>query len=104
MKCIKGKLIETQYDRPSNDNNNNVEKQMEVKAITELNAGDISYIHDRLGLHRVQNASETEVAMTLHLYIPPYKFCRTYFEQTGRIDKTVQMTFHTIDGKHQSEE
>lgn len=33
---------------------------------------------DNIGLHRIENASNVETAVSLHLYCPPFEFCSVY--------------------------
>jgi len=40
-----------------------------------------------LGLHRVENLSHTEPAVSLHLYIPAYDECLTFDERSGKARK-----------------
>lgn len=47
---------------------------------------------DSLGLHRVENVSHTEAAVSLHLYSPPFQTCQTFDQRTGHRN-TVKMTF-----------
>ena len=37
---------------------------------------DVSYMSDELGLHRVENTSHSNPAVSLHLYSPPFKSCQ----------------------------
>jgi len=89
MKILSGRLQETLYDwpegampmvpqpatkedlvpkrRPSEH-----ERQMVVKRETTLERDDVTYISDALGLHRIGNPSDTDVAVSLHLYTPPW--------------------------------
>ena len=39
-----------------------------IKRSTVYAADEVTYMSDQLGLHRVQNPSEDEVAVSLHLY------------------------------------
>ena len=39
-----------------------------VKRSTKYERGQVTYMSDRLGLHRIQNTSLDEVAVSLHLY------------------------------------
>ena len=39
---------------------------------------------DSIGLHRIQNTSHTDPAVSLHLYSPPITACHTYEQRTGR--------------------
>ena len=43
---------------------------------TILKPGEISWMHDSIGFHKVGNSSSTEKAVTLHIYSPPYKMCK----------------------------
>ena len=37
---------------------------------------DVTYMSDELGLHRVENTSHSNPAVSLHLYSPPFKSCQ----------------------------
>ena len=37
---------------------------------TRLHAGDVSYMHDSVGYHRIRNPSQTQTAYSLHIYSP----------------------------------
>jgi cysteine dioxygenase len=54
---------------------------------------------DRIGLHRVGNPSHDKVAVSLHLYTPPFDMCRTYHEGTGKARATACTTFYSVRGK-----
>jgi len=92
MKCLQGKLRETKYAWPE-------EKDQPMKVISDgdLNLNEITYINDSLGLHRVENPSHTDEAVTLHLYTPPYVHCHTYDERTGR-PQDATVTFYSKYG------
>lgn len=53
---------------------------------------------DSIGLHRVENVSHTECAVSLHLYSPPFQCCQTFDQRTGH-KNTVKMTFWSKFGK-----
>ena len=57
-----------------------------------------AYINDSLGLHRVENVSHTETAVSLHLYSPPFQTCRTFDQRTGH-NNSVRMTFWSKFGE-----
>lgn len=90
MKILKGTLCETRYDWPkdySSDSEYSPNCGLNVSKVTELKAGEVAYMSDQLGLHRMYNPNPNEVAISLHLYTPPYaaKFgCHTFDEQTGK--------------------
>jgi len=98
MKCIQGKLIETKYAWPTDDENENHEEPMHMISRTELKEGEVTYINDSIGLHRVENPSHTDTAITLHLYVPPYDHCNVYDERTGHANEAF-ITFYSIGGK-----
>lgn len=50
------------------------------------------HISDSIGLHRVENVSHTECAVSLHLYSPPFQTCQTFDQRTGHRN-AVKMTF-----------
>jgi hypothetical protein len=53
-------------------------------------------MHDKIGLHRVHYQSETEVAISLHLYIPPYDHC-----QIQKLDNFILVSFYQIYEKQE---
>lgn len=42
------------------------------------------FISDSMGLHRVENPSHVDGAVSLHLYSPPYDTCHIFNQQTGK--------------------
>jgi cysteine dioxygenase len=95
MKCLQGKLIETKYAWPIDG-----EEPMHIISRRELKEGEVAYINDSIGLHRAENPSHTDTAITLHLYVPPYDHCNVYDERTGRINE-VNITFYSVGGQLQ---
>lgn len=55
-------------------------------------------LSDNLGLHRVENASHTDAAVSLHLYCPPYSSCSIFNQKTGKQTKC-NVTFYSQFGK-----
>jgi cysteine dioxygenase len=94
MKCLQGTLVETRYAWPTDDQ----EEPMHILSRGELKEGQVSYINDSLGLHRAENPSHTETAITLHVYIPPYDHCNTYDERTSHV-KEATVTFYSVCGQ-----
>lgn len=66
MKILKGQLTESLYDVPES-----VGHEMVPRQVTALHRGEVGYISDDIGLHRISNETE-EFAVSLHLYTPPY--------------------------------
>jgi cysteine dioxygenase len=50
---------------------------------TTLVVGDVACINDSIGLHRVENPHASDVAWTLHLYMPPYQSSLCFEEASG---------------------
>ena len=46
--------------------------------VLEAACGDVSYMDDSLGLHKVGNPSAGVPALTLHLYSPPFSMCHIW--------------------------
>jgi len=57
-------------DHQAEDGSLIVEKQ------TDFVRNEVSYMCDKLGLHRMENASMTQQMATLHLYSPPFGECQ----------------------------
>lgn len=88
MKILSGSLEETLYDWPegatpivpraateddlARRQSPESEREMVVKRKMTLERDAVTYINDALGLHRIGNPSTTEVAVSLHLYTPPW--------------------------------
>jgi cysteine dioxygenase len=59
----------------------NKDDTLKEVATETVNAGDISWMHNSVGFHKVCNTSTETRAVTLHVYAPPYKVCRGYNEK-----------------------
>ncbi|KAJ1370683.1 Cysteine dioxygenase [Parelaphostrongylus tenuis] len=57
----------------------------------------VSYMNGSLDLHRIENPSHSDGAVSLHLYIPPYDACHAFDERSGKKTKC-QVTFFTKYG------
>ncbi|KAK0254033.1 hypothetical protein LTR91_010498 [Friedmanniomyces endolithicus] len=69
-----------------------------VKRSTCYERGQVTYMSDRLGLHRIQNANTEEVAVSLHLYTPPNAArhgCHIFDQRTGKKSKVQQCHFYS---------
>ena len=58
-------------------------------------------LSDDLGLHRVENPSSSEGAVTLHFYFPCIHECLVFDEETGKA-RRVKMTYTSIRGVKQT--
>ncbi|ORX61576.1 cysteine dioxygenase type I [Hesseltinella vesiculosa] len=121
MKILDGRLLESQYEYPtkleedvacsniditdgSEDNKTTAcqnTSAMHVTKDTILKSNQVAYISDKIGLHRIANPSTFEGAVSLHLYTPPFKTCKTFEETTGKARSASQCTFYSIRGARQ---
>ena len=95
MKMLQGSLKETQYHWPDDSEKDAPLKQ---KCVSTYNHDEVAYINDTIGLHRVENSSSPEGAVSLHLYSPPFQMCQTFDERTGH-KKSCKMVFDSNRGK-----
>ncbi|XP_039401194.1 cysteine dioxygenase type 1 isoform X3 [Mauremys reevesii] len=94
MKILQGNLKETLFEWPGKKGTGAMTKKSE----RVLEENQCAYINDSIGLHRVENTSHTESAVSLHLYSPPFDSCNTFDQRTGHKHK-VKMTFYSQFGE-----
>lgn len=105
MKLLKGSLKETLYNNPVAADDEQDEGQRtppHVVKETTYNRDQVTYISDDIGLHKISNPSDTEVAVSLHLYTPPHaaNFGFNLFdEKTGKCTHIKQAGFFSDSGK-----
>lgn len=104
MKILKGRLRETIYGWPCQQSNNTTPCRASKAALhpgtqhscsasaehgpaslqiirsTVYKPEQVTYMSDGLGLHRVENASDSEVAVSLHLYTVSCSHCESFSE------------------------
>ncbi|XP_064595967.1 cysteine dioxygenase type 1-like isoform X1 [Liolophura sinensis] len=103
LKVMQGSVKEEMYDWPENSERvAEIEEEVGLKMIpreTMIHESEaVTYINDSIGLHRVENPSHTEPAVTLHLYSPPFDTCDTFDQRTGR-RRPATVTFYSMKGK-----
>lgn len=59
-----------------------------------LEEGDLSYMHDKMGFHFIENEQD-ERAMTLHVYVRPIDACKVYNDDTSKFE-LVEMEYDSI--------
>ncbi|KAH9368840.1 hypothetical protein HPB48_004339 [Haemaphysalis longicornis] len=96
MKVLSGTLKEVRFAWPQTTDG--VEAPMIKKGETELALNSVAYINDSLGLHRVENPSHCEPAVSLHLYCPPFDECSMFDQRTGHRSKS-KVTFWSKYGE-----
>lgn len=104
MKILEGELKETMYDWPE-DRDCRAEEGEEIgsdgmkkKSARLLGQGKVAYINDSIGLHRVENPSDSTRAVSLHVYSPPFAECQSFDERSGKKNK-VKVTFTSKFGE-----
>jgi cysteine dioxygenase len=87
VKIIQGEFRETIYKVDEADELHQVKSMIST-------AGDISYMIDFMGCHRLENLSD-ERSMSLHLYAKPIRNCRLFDEDAGKfIEK--ELEYNTV--------
>lgn len=104
MKILQGSLVETLYDWPEKDGA--VAQQdaatMTPRKKTVLNENDVAYMSDKIGLHSVANPDPSRIAVSLHLYTPPYaaKYgCNKYDEKSGKATHVPMCEYYSRYGE-----
>lgn len=95
MKMLHGELKEIRFDWPTSSG---AESNLNEIGKTNMHLNDVCYINDSLGLHRVENPSHSEKAISLHLYCPPYEICHMFDQRTGH-KAVCQVTFWSKYGE-----
>ncbi|KAK7788603.1 hypothetical protein R5R35_014748 [Gryllus longicercus] len=100
MRILAGSLCEVRFAWPSEHAAalppEEGEPLQELSKCT-LENGDVCYINDSQGLHRVENPSHSERAVSLHLYCPPFGACGVFNQRTGH-RSTSHVTFWSRPG------
>ncbi|KAF8543934.1 RmlC-like cupin domain-containing protein [Trichophaea hybrida] len=97
MKILKGTLRETQYEMPAVSG-----EPLSVRKTSVYNNDEVTYISDDIGLHKIENESKDQLAVSLHLYTPPYaekNGCYCFDEQTGKKTKVEMCNYYSVYGK-----
>ncbi|XP_029646075.1 cysteine dioxygenase type 1 [Octopus sinensis] len=95
LKVLLGTVKEEQFEWPSDARE---EAEMNKKEEAIYGENSVTYINDSIGLHRMENHSHSDKAVTLHLYSPPFRSCKTFDERTGHMS-VAPMTFWSKYGK-----
>lgn len=103
MKILDGELKETLYDWPSTGKEDKEEEEQDESKVHKrssriLHTGEVAYINDSIGLHRVENPSDSSRAVSLHIYSPPFDECAVFYERSGR-KNMVKVTFYSRFGE-----
>ncbi|GLI78116.1 hypothetical protein PoHVEF18_006416 [Penicillium ochrochloron] len=100
---LKGKLRETLYSWPDKKKIEQGETSPpQITRETVFEENQVTYMSDKLGLHRISNPDPDSFAISLHLYTPPnaanYGFS-LFDEKTGKSIHIKQTNFYSVRGK-----
>ncbi|KAF2433202.1 cysteine dioxygenase [Tothia fuscella] len=99
MRILKGSLKETLYDYPDRRLVTRGEgTPLRVRRETVFVENEVTYMSDKIGLHRISNPNPDEIAVSLHLYTPPSSYCNSFNEKTGESTKVKQCIFFSEGG------
>ncbi|CAH0551607.1 unnamed protein product [Brassicogethes aeneus] len=93
MKILQGSLDEIKFAWPKEKG-----QQLEEIERKKIELNQVAYMNDSLGLHRVENSSNVDTAISLHLYCPPYNKCKVFNQNTGQTSSST-VTFYSTFGK-----
>jgi len=94
LRCVEGCIEEVRYGSTACASG-----CLPVTLDTMVSTGEVAYLNDSMGLHKVGNPTD-EVAVTLHLYSPPYSSCRIWLDPSNPADvQRPVITFHSMFGE-----
>lgn len=76
LKLLEGSIEETIYTK------DDVTDQITQVSHNRYGSGSLTFMHDKIGLHKIANSSRDEPAVSLHLYSPPYQKCKIWTRTT----------------------
>lgn len=94
VKVLKGTIHEQLYENTAESTE---KRDMSLKRSTEVQPNAVTYITDKIGLHRMSNQGK-EIAVSLHLYVPLYEKC-TIYEANGKTFTGRDLEFYSVDGE-----
>ncbi|KAI8925217.1 RmlC-like cupin domain-containing protein [Entophlyctis helioformis] len=115
LKVLDGNICETQYEWPEASSpsgtsapapahapdahgNYSSSAGMHVKQEATYSTDAVTYMHDKIGLHKVCNPT-SRGAVSLHLYTPPIDTCTTFCEKTGTSRPSGKCVFYSNRGE-----
>lgn len=93
VKILEGELKETRFEWPKCEG-----QEMTVKQVTVNKRNQVAYMCDEFGLHRMENPSHSNKAVSMHIYCPPFRECTTFDQKSGHARKC-PVTFFSTFGK-----
>ncbi|CAJ0558157.1 unnamed protein product, partial [Mesorhabditis spiculigera] len=104
VKMLDGELLERRYDTPESlvfegkpEANGDSAKVMRLIGENRYTKNNVSYMSDDQGLHSMNNDSNSNEAISLHLYFPAFTQCLCFDEETSFVHEGT-MVWHTVGG------
>ena len=72
VRTIRGCIRETRFEAHPETN------ELRKTGVGFCNEGQVTFINDSMGLHKIGNPNRDVGAVSLHLYTPPFKTCRVW--------------------------
>lgn len=79
MKILKGRLTETRFTRPTVELNNGASCPLKRMEETIYDTNEVTYMSDKLGLHKMSNPDPDDFAVSLHRKFKIYVMCRSLY-------------------------
>eukprot|EP00088_Acartia_fossae_P053415 TRINITY_DN6082_c0_g1_i1.p1 TRINITY_DN6082_c0_g1~~TRINITY_DN6082_c0_g1_i1.p1 ORF type:complete len:217 (+),score=38.07 TRINITY_DN6082_c0_g1_i1:174-824(+) len=98
MRVLDGEVKEIRYHWP--EDVSSPDGSLQESSVSAMGAGSTLYMSDDLGIHKVENASHTDKLVSLHLYSPPFDFCKVFDERTSKRTR-INMCFYSKFGEKQ---
>lgn len=102
MKILSGQLKETLYTWPDCSLlNQGKPSPPQINRERIYGENEVTYMSDKLGLHKVSNPDPDNFAVSLHLYTPPNAAvfgCNMFDEKTGKATRALQCQFYSESG------
>ncbi|GMT30424.1 hypothetical protein PFISCL1PPCAC_21721, partial [Pristionchus fissidentatus] len=83
VKVLKGDLMETKFNFPEDGADRRLAPLVKIDEET-CKENEVTFIDDSMGVHRMENPSHSEPAVSLHLYCPPYAECSMFDQRTSK--------------------
>jgi len=93
MRVLEGQVKEIRYAWPAEGSGD----ALVESGTREIAAPATLYMSDDLGLHKIENSSHSNKLCSIHLYSPPFDFCKVFDERTAK-DTKVNMVFYSKFG------
>lgn len=98
MKVLQGNLREDRFEWPDQQCPTSA-SAMEPTGHTGISLGQVAYIHDQIGLHKIANPDAHTFSASLHLYSPPFSTCHTFDPATAKKRASGQCLFYSHAGR-----